>query len=242
MNPFTYIATGADWYRILPELILLGTALLVLLADLAAGSSKRKGWLATVGLLGVIGAAVSVVVLWTQGDGQTAFYGMVSSDKTALFADMVILFAAGLGLLFSPSYIKRQGVVEQGEYYALFVISALGMMLMASAANLMIVFVGLEVLSLSLYVLSAYIVRRFRSQEAGMKYFILSSFASAFLLYGMALTYGSTGATSLSGIHDFVVKHAAPAGDFRPLLLAGLGLMAVGFCFKVSAVPFQAWT
>ncbi|HEX8033287.1 MAG TPA: hypothetical protein VF510_05545, partial [Ktedonobacterales bacterium] len=73
MNPFTYIATGADWYRILPELILLGAALLVLLADLAAGSSKRKGWLASVALLGVIGAAVSVVVLWTQGDGQTAF-------------------------------------------------------------------------------------------------------------------------------------------------------------------------
>ncbi|MGZ6389825.1 MAG: NADH-quinone oxidoreductase subunit N [Ktedonobacterales bacterium] len=244
MNPFTYIATGADWYRILPELILLGAALLVLLADLAAGSSKRKGWLATVGLLGVIGAAVSVVVLWTQGDGQTAFFGMINSDKTALFADMVVLFAAGLGLLFSPSYIKRQGVVEQGEYYALFVISALGMMLMASAANLMIVFVGLEVLSLSLYVLSAYIVRRFRSQEAGMKYFILSSFASAFLLYGMALTYGSTGSTSLSGIQTFVAKHLPlqVTSGFGPLLLVGIGLMAVGFSFKVSAIPFQAWT
>jgi NADH-quinone oxidoreductase subunit N len=153
MNPFTYIATSADWYRILPELVLLGAALLVLLADLAAGSSKRKGWLATVGLLGVIGSFASVVLLWTQGDGQTAFYGMVSSDKTALFADMVVLFAAGLGLLYSPGYIKRQGVVEQGEYYSLFLLSALGMLLMASAANLMIIFVGLEVLSLSLYVL-----------------------------------------------------------------------------------------
>ncbi len=245
MNPFTYIATGADWYRILPELILLGAALLVLLADLAAGSSKRKGWLATVGLLGVIGACASVVLLWTQGDGQTAFYGMVSSDKTALFADMVVLFAAGLGLLYSPGYIKRQGVVEQGEYYALFLLSALGMLLMASAANLMIIFVGLEVLSLSLYVLSAYIVRRFRSQEAGMKYFILSSFASAFLLYGMSLTYGATGATSLSGIQAFVAKHAHSmqvTSGFGPLLLVGIGLMVVGFSFKVSAIPFQAWT
>lgn len=243
MNPFTYTATAADWYRILPELILLGAALLVLLADLVAGSLKRKGWLATVGLLGVIGAFVSVVVLWTQGDGQTAFYGMVSSDKTALFADTVVLFAAGLGLLYSPSYIKRQGVAEQGEYYALFLLSALGMLLMTSAANLMIVFVGLEVLSLSLYVLSAYIARRFRSQEAGMKYFILSSFASAFLLYGMALTYGATGATSLSGIGTFVQKHPVQlTSGFGPLLIVGIGLMTVGFSFKVSAIPFQAWT
>ena len=244
MNPFTYTATAADWYRILPELILLGAALLVLLADLVAGSLTRKGWLATVGLLGVIGAFASVVVLWTQGDGQTAFYGMVNSDKTALFTDMVVLFAVGLGLLYSPSYIKRQGVVEQGEYYALFLLSALGMLLMASAANLMIIFVGLEVLSLSLYVLSAYIARRFRSQEAGMKYFILSSFASAFLLYGMSLTYGATGATSLSGIGAFVQKHLPLqlTSGFGPLLIVGIGLMTVGFSFKVSAIPFQAWT
>ena len=244
MNPFTYTATGADWFRIMPELILLGAALLILLADLAIGMSKRKGWLAAIGLLGVIAAFASVTVLWTQGDGQTAFFGMISSDKTALFADMIVLFAAGLGLLYSPGYIERQGVVEQGEYYALFVLSALGMLLMASAANLMIIFVGLEVLSLSLYVLSAYVVGRFRSQEAGMKYFILSSFASAFLLYGMALTYGATGVTSLSGIQSFVAKHLPLqlTSGFGPLLLVGIGLMAVGFCFKVSAIPFQAWT
>ena len=245
MNPFTYTATGADWFRIMPELILLGAALLILLGDLAIGMSKRTGWLAAIGLLGVIAAFASVAVLWTQGDGQTAFFGMISSDKTALFADMIVLFAAGLGLLYSPGYIERQGVVAPGEYYALFILSALGMLLMASAANLMIIFVGLEVLSLSLYVLSAYVVGRFRSQEAGMKYFILSSFASAFLLYGMALTYGATGVTSLSGIQSFVAKHQHPlqlTSGFWPLLLVGIGLMAVGFCFKVSAIPFQAWT
>src|SRR5690348_9480662 len=238
---FDFTPTAADWLRILPELIVLGAALLVLLADLAV-PAKGRGWLALVGLLGVVAAGAVTSAMWISGDGLTAFNGMVASDKAALFADLVILFAAALGLLFSPGYVERQGIRQHGEYYTLLLLAALGMMLMASAASLLIVFAGLEVLSLALYILSAFIVTRPRSQEAGMKYFILSSFASAFLLYGMALTYGATGATALTGIHDFVAKHAAPAGDFRPLLLAGLGLMAVGFCFKVSAVPFQAWT
>lgn len=240
---FTYTPTDADWLRILPELIALGAALLVLLADLALPARAGRGALVIVGLLGVIAAGVTVAVMWSTGDHQSAFFGMVNSDKTALFADLVILFAAALGLLYSPGYIERQGVRQQGEYYALLLLATLGMLLMASAGNLMIVFVGLEVLSLALYILSAYLTTRSRSQEAGMKYFILSSFASAFLLYGMALTYGATGTTRLSAIRAFLDAHTFSAGSgFGPLLLAGLGLMAVGFCFKVSAVPFQAWT
>jgi NADH-quinone oxidoreductase subunit N len=239
---FTYTPNSADWVRILPELILLAAALVVLLADLG-GSSGRKGWLALVGLAGVIGADIATGYLYVNGDHATAFFGMVSSDYMALLADAVVLFAVGLGLLYSPGYIDRQGVRAQGEYYALMLLAALGMMLMASATNLMIIFVGLEVLSLSLYILSAYILGRERSQEAGLKYFILSSFASAFLLYGMALTYGSTGATSLSAISAYVGSHPFDATTgYGPLLVAGLGLMAVGFCFKVSAIPFQAWT
>ncbi len=242
LSAFTYMPGTADWYRILPELIVLGTALLVLLADLFAVRG-RKGWLAIVGLLGVIAAAVLACVVFAGNETVPAFYAMVSADRGAMFADVVILFAAGLGLLMSPGFIERQGITHEGEYYALLLISALGMMLMASAMNLMIIFVGLEVLSLSLYVLCAIVPGRFRSQESGMKYFILSSFASAFLLYGMALTYGSTGSTSLLGIRTFVARHGVSlTSGFGPLLVAGLGLMAVGFCFKVSAVPFQAWT
>jgi NADH-quinone oxidoreductase subunit N len=241
-SPFTYTPSAADWARIAPELVLLGTALVVLLADLV-GSSGRKGWLALVGLAGVFGSAVAAALLLANGDHQTAFYGMIASDQVALFADFVILFAVGIGLLYSPGYVERQGITQQGEYYALMLLAALGMMFMASATNLMIIFVGLEVLSLALYILSAYIVARSRSQEAGMKYFILSSFASGFLLYGMALTYGATGATSLAGIRAFLDGHAFYAtSGFGPLLLAGLALMAVGFSFKVSAIPFQAWT
>ncbi|HEX6797423.1 MAG TPA: NADH-quinone oxidoreductase subunit N [Ktedonobacterales bacterium] len=241
-NPFLYAPTGGDWLRILPELIVLGAALAVLLADLGPGGTARKGWLALIGLAGVVAAVVAAVLLFANGPQGSAFYDMVTADKAALFADVVILFALGLGLLFSPGYIERQGVTQIGEYYALLLVAGLGMMLMASATNLMIVFVGLEALSLALYVLSAYIVYRPRSQEAGFKYFILSSFASAFLLYGMSLTYGSTGSTNLAAIRAFLDTHPfAPASGYGPLLLAALALMAVGFCFKVSAVPFQAW-
>ncbi|HLY30018.1 MAG TPA: NADH-quinone oxidoreductase subunit N, partial [Ktedonobacterales bacterium] len=242
--PFTYMPASADWLRILPELIVFGAALLVLMADLIIPNG-RKGWLALVGLLGVIAALVGVGYLLAYGDGQTAFYGMVSDDTLALFADLLILFAVGIGLLYSPGYIERHGVTRQGEYYALLLLAALGMMLMAAATNLMLIFVGLEALSLSLYVLCAIELNLLRSQEAGMKYFILSSFASAILLYGMAMLYGATGSTSLSGIQAFFGpgKHAFLAtSGYGPLLLAALGLLGVGFCFKVSAIPFQAWT
>jgi NADH-quinone oxidoreductase subunit N len=242
-SAFTYVPTEADWLRILPELILLAAALFVLLADLVSSSRRSSGWLAALGLLGVAGAAAATALLWAGGDFATAFYGMISSDKLALLSDMIVLFAAGVALLYSPGYIERQGIRQPGEYYALLLLAVLGMMFMASATNLMVIFVGLEILSLALYVLSAYVINRFRSQEAGMKYFILSSFSSAFLLYGMALTYGSTGTTSLSGIASFVSRNPLqPLTGYGPLLLVAMGLMAVGFSFKVSAIPFQAWT
>ncbi|HEX8997723.1 MAG TPA: NADH-quinone oxidoreductase subunit N [Ktedonobacterales bacterium] len=240
-SPFTYTPSGGDWLRVLPELILLAAVFVTLLADLALPVG-RKQWLAAVGLLGVIASAVSLVYVNGLGSG-TAFYGMVSTDGVALFSGAIVLFSLGLALLFSVGYVERQKITREGEYYALLQMSALGMMLMAAATNLMTVFVGLETLSLSLYVLCALPQTRLRAQESGMKYFILSSFASAFLLYGMSLIYGATGATAISDIARFLAAHqAALAQGFGPLLIVGMGLMIVGFGFKVSAVPFQAWT
>ncbi len=243
ISPFTFTPDFTDWLHIWPELIILVAGLLTLLADLVAVPG-RKGWLAVIGLAGVGGALFATVMLWMDGTNGDAFFGMVNDDRVALFANVVILFAVGVALLFSPGYLERQGIVHEGEYYTLMLLAALGMMLMSAASNLMILFIGLEVLSLALYVLSAIITTRRRSQEAGMKYFILSSFASAFLLYGMALTYGATGSTNLTAIRAFLSSHRdSPLGSgFGPLLLVALGLMAVGFCFKVSAIPFQAWT
>src|SRR5437016_6405590 len=124
------------------------------------------------------------------------------------------------------------------------------MMLLAAAVSFLMVFLGLEMLSLALYILCSFVTGRKTSQEAGMKYFLLSSFASAFLLYGIALTYGATGNTSFAGIHSFLISHIAITSSLvtgvsyqlPTLLLLGMGLLIVGFAFKVSAVPFQAWT
>lgn len=239
---FTFSPTALDWGRFAPELVIGAAALLVLLVDLAL-PARRRAWLALVAVLGVLGAGVAVGYLLATGNNGDAFFHMVTSDQAALFADAVVLAACGLAVLLSPSYIERQGIAHQGEYYALLLFSTAGMMLMASATNLMTIFVGLELLSLSLYILCAFVANRFSSQEAGMKYFLLSSFASGFLLYGMALVYGATGATSLVGIRGFLDAHPFQiASGYGPLLAAGFALMAVGFCFKVSGVPFHAWT
>jgi NADH-quinone oxidoreductase subunit N len=223
-------------------LIVLGAALLTLIVDLFVPAG-RKGWLYVVALAGVLGAGVATVLMFTAGDGQDAFFGMVRSDWTALLAYLVILFAAALGILFSPDYLIRRAFAHHGEYYALLLLSTFGMMLMSAALSLMIVFVGLEALSLPLYVLCAILPRDLRSQESGLKYFLLSSFASAFLLYGIALTFGSVGTSNLAAIRAFVTANPfSLISGYGPMLVVAIGLMAVGLAFKVSAVPFQAWT
>ncbi len=247
MPPFTFTPTAADWGRVVPEIIIAGSGLLLLIADLLTPAG-RKGWLAWLALLALFGGLAATIALFVVGDSQPAFFGMVTDDWLALFGDLVILSAGILAVLLSPGYIERQGISQHGEYYALLLFAVSGMMLMGSATNFMTIFLGLEILSLALYILSAFIWRRFKSQEAGMKYFLLSSFASGFLLYGMALIYGSTGTTSLSGVTVFLSKHApnltrgAFGSDYGPMLVIGMGLLAVGFLFKVSAVPFHAWT
>ncbi|HEX3270977.1 MAG TPA: NADH-quinone oxidoreductase subunit N [Ktedonobacterales bacterium] len=239
---YTYVPTSADWLRILPQLIVLGAALLTLIVDLFLPAG-RKAWLYIVALAGVIGAGVATALMFSMGDGQDAFFGMVRSDWTALLAYLIILLAAALGILFSPDYLTRRPFAHHGEYYALLLLSTFGMMLMSAAASLMIVFVGLEALSLPLYILCAILPRDLRSQESGLKYFLLSSFASAFLLYGISLTFGSVGTSNLAAIRALVTANPfSLISGYGPILVVAIGLMAVGLAFKVSAVPFQAWT
>jgi NADH-quinone oxidoreductase subunit N len=238
---FTYAISSGDWARITPELALLVAALLVMLVD-AVIPARLRGALVIIGLLGVLAALAGVVTLYNATGAPGAFGGMVTSDPLALLATLIVLVATGLALLLSPGYIERQGTRQQGEFYALVLLAATGMVLMSAATNLMIVFLGLELLSLPLYVLCAFAPGQQRAQEAGMKYFLLSSFASGFLLYGMALIYGATGATNLDAIHHFVATHALSATSFGPFLIGGMALLAVGLAFKVSAIPFHAWT
>jgi NADH-quinone oxidoreductase subunit N len=161
-----------------------------------------------------------------------------------MFFNYSILISAALAVLISPSYI-RTSAFDPGEYYALLLGAVLGMMLMAAGLSLMVLFIALELLSLALYILSGFERFRPRSQESGFKYFLLSSFASAFLIYGFALLYGVTGSTNLVKISSCLGGHAhacAAGATGSPLLYIAIGLMLVGFAFKVSIVPFHMWT
>ncbi len=255
--PFTYTASAADWGRIAPELVLAAVALLVLLVDLLlpqSGKSQKSSTnflaLPILGLLGLGGAIIATILLFVLGDHLPAFNSMIGSDQGSLYAYIIILSASSLGILLSPAYLKRLNIVHQGEYYSLMLLATIGMMLMAAATSFLTIFLGLEMLSLALYILCGFVLRRGSSQESGMKYFLLSSFASAFLLYGIAMIYGATGSTSFAGIHGYLVSHIAITRTLNPLaavplptlLLLAMGLLIVGFAFKVSAVPFQAWT
>ncbi|HLH60867.1 MAG TPA: NADH-quinone oxidoreductase subunit N [Ktedonobacteraceae bacterium] len=260
---FTFIVSAADWGRITPLIVLAGTALLVLLADLLLTRPAQKQQaksgalpmdsmqappntllsfnflaLPALSLLGILGAFAATIVLFFVGDHQAAFNSMIGSDGGSLYAYIIILSASFLGVLLSPGYLSRLNILHQGEYYALMLLATVGMMIMAAATSFLTIFLGIEMLSLALYILCGFVARRITSQEAGMKYFLLSSFASAFLLYGIAMTYGATGNTSFAGIRGYLSAHTAST----TLLLIGMGLLIVGFAFKVSAVPFQAWT
>ncbi len=156
-----------------------------------------------------------------------------------MFLGTVVLAAALMVLLLSSEYLERRGIASRPEYLALLLFSAAGMLVMTTANDLIVIFVALEALSIPLYVLAAYDRNRRRSLEAGMKYFVLGAFSSAVFLYGIALVYGATGTTSLSGIATFLANVSLVDSG---TLLAGLMLLLVGLGFKIGAVPFHMWT
>jgi NADH-quinone oxidoreductase subunit N len=223
-----------DWAVLAPVLVVTGTGLACLLLDVAP-SAGRRGLLAGVAVLGLAGAFV--VSLMQLGGPPATFQQMLALDDFSLFFNLVFCAATGLVLLLSVGYLRRQGV-ELGEYYILVLFAALGMMLMAAAADLLVVFLGLELLSIPLYVLAGFFRARVTGNESGMKYFLLGAFASGFLLYGIALLYGATGTTNLARLGQAL---AGPGAARDPMILAGLALLLVGFGFKTSAVPFHQW-
>ena len=219
---------------IAPAAILAITGFVLMLLDLLPPRGRREH-MAFVGLAGVVIALVSAVLLW--GSDVTGFQGMAVLDNLTLFATLVIGYATGLVLLESIDYLKRRGM-ESGEFYILVLFAAAGMVIMAGANDLIVVFLGLETMSLALYVLAGFFRTEIQAGEASMKYFLLGAFASGFFLYGIALIYGATASTNLDKIGA-----AVKAGAGRdPLLLIGFALLLVGFGFKISAVPFHMWT
>src|SRR5919108_2141914 len=225
---------GIDYGVILPELVVVGTAIVVLFLDLFVPADRRR-WLAAVSVVGLLAALVTSVPLW--GENRSAFGDTVVADSLAAFFNVLLIVVTILTVLISPRFLRALGL-DYGEYYILLLGATAGMMLLAAATSLMTIFLGIELLSISLYVLSGFARTSSRSQEAAMKYLLLGGFASGFLLYGMALIYGATGSTTLKAIAAATASGAAG----NVILLLGIGFLSVGLAFKASAAPFHMWT
>jgi NADH-quinone oxidoreductase subunit N len=218
-----------------PELILAGAALLCIVLDLLyRPTDKTPCWL--IASLGCLAALVVTIAAW--GTQEEAFSGLVRMDNLSNFFAVLFLMAGVFTLFLSPSYIQREGLLA-GEYYTLLLISMTGMLFMAQSNDLMTVYLGLEIMSIPVYVLVAMMKRHPKSPEAGLKYLLLGGFASAILVFGIAFLYGAVGSTGLADILQHAPK-AVKASD--PLFLGGAGLLLVGMSFKVSLVPFHMWT
>ena len=229
------------WLAIMPPIIMIGGALLLLgLASLV--SRPLRMTVSTVATVAISGGALGVAI-WQWADVQdhgahTYVKQAVVMDGFSVLVTVLVAIAMLLSALVADGYLRREGV-QGAEFHVLAMVSASGAMLMAMANDLIIIFLGLEILSIALYVLTAFNYRRAASGEAALKYFILGGFSSAIFVYGIALTYGATGSTNLTQIADFLSKNVVLSNG---LLLAGLALMLVGFGFKVAAVPFHMWT
>lgn len=229
------INPNANLTSVLPEMIVAITGIVVMVYD--SFVPKQRVVTGTIGLIGIAVSAVVLASMWIGGHADaTAWGGMVAHDNLRMSFSFVFLFISTMTILISTVWIEREDV-PVGEYHALLLFATFGMMLMASGNDLVVIFLGLETLSIATYVMAGLRKADLRSNESSMKYFILGSFASAFLLYGMALVYGATGTTNISHIAE---KAADP--NFPALLLIGAAMMVVGFGFKIAAVPFHIWT
>jgi len=231
----SFLPTSVEYLRFLPETILIVVGTLLMILEGLAGERNRKNLapLALAGILGAMGATVAAA-----GNPGSAFNDMIMADGYGAFFRMVVLVVGLLAVLCSASYLTRERA-DSGEFYALVLYSLVGQCILATANELIMVFIGLEISSIATYVLAGYLRDDKRNNESALKYFLLGSFATAFLLYGVSWIYGVTGSTNLEVIRRVLEN---PESGASPVLVGvAAALMFVGFAFKVSAVPFQVW-
>jgi NADH-quinone oxidoreductase subunit N len=227
---------------IAPELIVGVAGVIVMMVDAFARREQR--WLTgSLSIISLVAAFVASIWLWTTWPAQrSAFGGMIILDELRLSFTLIFLTVALLTILISSIWIETEKL-PAGEFHSLILFATSGMMLMASAGDLVIVFLGLEILSIATYVLAGFRRTDIRSNESSLKYFILGSFASAFLLYGIALIYGATATATMPGTTNIAtIASRLDQSLYPPLLLAGAAMLLVGFGFKIATAPFHVWT
>ncbi len=228
--------TAADYIRILPEIVLTVWGMLVMFIEsLLPPHRSRKG----LGLFAAVGAIAAIAATIYQAQPQFAGFGfnqMLRIDHFSIFFHLIVLLVALATILMSLDYLPYQKI-DHGEYYALILLGSVGMCLMSSALELVLIFIALEISSISSYVLAGFRRRSAESAESSMKYFLLGSFATAFFLYGVALLYGATGSTNV-----FEIAAALSSSHIEPLAYIAVALIFTGLGFKVAAAPFHVWT
>ena len=222
-----------DLIALAPVLVLSVFAMLVLVLDLWGG--RNKSLLVFTSLVGLLMTAISAFA--KHPIPAYSFNDSYVVDHLSLFFICIFTISSALAILLSVEYNEREGI-RAGEYYALILFCTVGMILLASSTDMIMIFLGIEIVSICLYVLAGIRRNDQRSNEAALKYFLLGAFATGFLLYGMTLVYGSTGSTNLFKIAEFVKN---PSAQSNPLLMMGLVLLVIGFGFKVASVPFHMW-
>ncbi|MFP5263424.1 MAG: NADH-quinone oxidoreductase subunit N [Blastocatellia bacterium] len=235
---------GISLHHVLPETITAVVAVLIMMMDAASRSIERRV-AGAVSLAGLAGAAAAAISLWGR-DGETSYGGMIITDHFRLVFALVFLIVTFLTVLISLRWVKDEDL-PVGEYFALLMFATTGMLFMSAANDLVIIFLGLEITSISTYVLCGYRRRDLRSNESAVKYFILGSFSTAFLLYGIAFVYGATfqqGANPVATTNLQLIKERILAGHLfsNEMLFAGAAMMLVGFGFKVATAPFHIWS
>ena len=226
------IIPDTNMTAILPQIILcIGACLVLLLGVFAQGMRK---WIGYISFFTCMLALISVLMSWDMNI--TAFSGMITINYFTNAFSAIILMSSALICLVTRDDVDEHKI---GEFFSIALMSTMGMLVMASSLNLMVIFLGLEIMSIGLYVMISLNRARIRSLEAGMKYFLLGAFSSGFFLYGISLTYGATGSFDLARIAQYLQTNNL-LGD--PLMMAGLGLLLIGFGFKVALVPFHMWS
>ena len=225
---------SSQFDAVIPMLCVTLAGLVVLLAE-AFRARDEKMPIGGLAIIGLVGAGVASMLLW---DRNTESFGAVTADNFALFVNLVLIVVGILTVMFSAQTVERDRL-PAGEYYAMLLFAIVGMMLMGQATDLLVIFLALETMSIAVYVLTGIRRDQQQSTEAAFKYFLLGAFASSFFLYGIAFLYGVTGTTN---IDELSTRIAAQSMSGNPMILLGIGLLIVGFAFKIAAVPFHMWS